>query len=55
MACLKENGTHPELRHKFIEFKTLHPVESKISLKKGDGTLSSGQFGQYVDCMLMNV
>ena len=40
MACLEEDGTHPELRHRFIRNKIKDPTELKTLLHKQDGMLS---------------
>ena len=43
MACLKEDGMHPELRHRFIRMKIKDPTQLKTLLNKQDGMLSDGQ------------
>lgn len=43
MACLKDNGTHPELRHWFKRSKIKDWTGLKTSINKRDGMLLEGQ------------
>jgi len=49
VACLKEAGIRPELRHRFIRNKIKGPTELKTFLNKWDGMLSDGQLAEIMN------